>query len=48
MAALDLFAQLNTIEKIVTALGNMHPEIMLPENLRLKALTPLKKMLALS
>jgi len=40
--------RLNTIGKMVTVLGNMHPEIMLPENLRLKALTPLKKMLALS
>ena len=33
----------NTIEKMVMALENMHLEIMLPKNLRLKALTPLKK-----
>ena len=35
--------RLNTIEKMLSALENMHPEIMLPENLRLNALTPLKK-----
>ena len=38
---------LNTIEKMVIALENMHPEIALPEVLRLKALTQLEKMPAL-
>ena len=40
--------RLNTIEKMVTALENMHPEITLSEYLFLKALTPLEKMLVLS
>ena len=40
--------RLNTIEKNVTTLENMPPEITLPENLRLKALISLEKILALS
>jgi quinolinate synthase len=40
--------RLNTIEKMVTALETMSPEIILSEEYRLKALAPLEKMLALS
>jgi len=40
--------RLNTIEKMVTALETMTPEIILAEELRLRALAPLEKMLALS
>ena len=40
--------RLNTIEKMVTALETMTPEIILAEELRLQALAPLEKMLALS
>ena len=40
--------RLNTIEKMVTALENMEPEIFLSEEVRLQALAPLEKMLALS
>ncbi len=40
--------RLNTIEKMVTALENMAPEITIPEDLRVQALAPLKKMLAFS
>ena len=40
--------RLNTIEKMVTALETMEPEIILSEELRLQALTPLERMLALS
>ena len=40
--------RLNTIEKMVTALETMSPEIILSEDCRLKALAPLEKMLALS
>ena len=40
--------RLNTIEKMVTALETMSPEIILSEDYRLKALAPLEKMLALS
>ena len=39
--------RLNTIEKMVTALETMSPEIILSEDYRLKALAPLEKMLAL-
>ena len=34
------YKQLNTFEKMMTALENIHMEIMLRENLRLQALTP--------
>ena len=40
--------RLNTLEKMVTALEKMEPEITLTEEVRLKALIPLEKMLALS
>ena len=40
--------RLNTIEKMVTALETMEPEIILSEKLRLQALAPLERMLALS
>jgi quinolinate synthase len=40
--------KLNTLEKMVAALENMKPEITMPEELRLKALKPLERMLELS
>ena len=40
--------RLNTLEKMVFALENMVPEIKINKNLRLKALKPLERMLALS
>ena len=40
--------RLNTLEKMVTALEKMEPEITLTEEVRLKALVPLEKMLVLS
>ena len=40
--------RLNTIEKMATALETMEPEIILSEDLRLQALAPLERMLALS
>jgi len=40
--------RLNTLEKMVFALENMAPEINLNKDLRLKALKPLERMLALS
>ena len=40
--------RLNTIEKMVTALETMEPEIILSEELRLQALASLERMLALS
>lgn len=40
--------KLNTLEKMVAALENMKPEIIIPEDLRLKALKPLERMLELS
>ena len=40
--------RLNTIEKMVTALEKMEPEISLLEEVRLQALAPLEKMLALN
>jgi len=40
--------RLNTIEKMVTTLETMEPEIILSEELRFQALTPLERMLTLS
>ena len=40
--------KLNTLEKMVMALETLTPEIKMDENLRLKALKPLQKMLDLS
>jgi quinolinate synthase len=42
------FMELNTIEKLYLALVNMAPRIELPEDLRLKALKPLQRMLEMS
>ncbi len=42
------YMKLNTLEKIANALETESPEIILPEELRLKALAPLEKMLELS
>lgn len=42
------YMRLNTLEKIVAALENMSPEIIMDEELRLKALLPLEKMLEIS
>ena len=41
------YMKLNTLEKICLALKNLKPEIVMDEALRLKALSPLEKMLAL-
>jgi quinolinate synthase len=38
----------NTLEKIALCLETMQPEIELPENLRVKALVPIQRMLDLS
>ena len=40
--------RLNTLEKMYNALNTLTPEILLPEDLRLKALKPLKRMTELS
>ena len=40
--------RLNTLEKMYNALNTLTPEILLPEDLRLKALKPLKRMMELS
>ena len=40
--------RLNTLEKMVYALETLTPEIQLDESLRVKALKPLERMLALS
>jgi len=40
--------RLNTLEKMYNALNTLTPEIILPEELRLKALNPLKRMMELS
>lgn len=41
------FMKMNTLEKIYNALVNESPELDLPESLRIKALKPIEKMLAL-
>lgn len=41
------YMRLNTLEKIYNCLANETPEIVIPEELRLKALVPLERMLAL-
>jgi quinolinate synthase len=38
----------NTVEAVRDALKNMRPEITLPEELRLRALKPLERMLEIS
>ncbi len=40
--------RLNTIDKMISALETLQPEIILPEEIRLKALKPLERMLELS
>ena len=42
------YMRLNTLEKVWQCLHNMAPEIVLDEELRLKALAPIEKMLAMS
>jgi len=42
------YMKLNTLDKIISALENLQPEIIIPEDLRLKALKPIEKMLELS
>ena len=42
------YMRLNTLEKVWQCLQNMAPEIVLDEELRLKALAPIEKMLAMS
>ena len=42
------YMKLNTIDKMIAALENLEPEIIMDEELRLKALKPLEKMLQLS
>ncbi len=42
------YMKLNTIDKMIAALENLEPEINMDEELRLKALKPLEKMLELS
>ena len=40
--------RLNTLEKMYHALNTLSPEIILPEELRIKALKPLQRMMELS
>ena len=42
------YMKLNTIDKMISALENLEPRIELDEDLRLKALKPLERMLELS
>ncbi len=42
------FMRLNTLEKLYLALRDLRPEVTLPEEVRLRALRPIEKMLALS
>ena len=42
------YMRLNTLEKVWQCLHDMAPEIVLDEELRLKALAPIEKMLAMS
>ena len=42
------YMRLNTLEKMVTALEHMSPEIIMDEDVRLNALKPLERMLELS
>lgn len=42
------YMKLNTIDKMINALENLEPQINLPEDLRLRALKPLERMLELS
>lgn len=42
------YMRLNTLDKMIAALENLSPQINVPEEIRLKALLPIKKMLELS
>jgi quinolinate synthase len=42
------YMKLNTLEKMISALENLSPQIELPEEVRLRALKPLERMLELS
>ncbi len=42
------YMKLNTLEKMISALEKLEPEIIIPEDIRLKALKPLERMLELS
>lgn len=42
------YMRLNTIDKMINALETMSPELIMPEDLRIRALKPLEKMLELS
>jgi quinolinate synthase len=42
------YMRLNTLEKVYLALKNKAPEIIIPETIRIKALKPIQKMLAMS
>ncbi len=42
------YMRLNTIEKMISALETLQPEIIMDEELRLRALKPLERMLELS
>ena len=42
------YMRLNTAEKVLNSLISLSPEIELEENIRIKALAPIQKMLSLS
>jgi quinolinate synthase len=42
------FMRLNTLDKIISALENLAPEVDVQEEIRQKALLPIQKMLELS
>jgi quinolinate synthase len=42
------YMRLNTLDKMITALENLSPQINVPEEIRLKALVPIQRMLELS
>jgi quinolinate synthase len=42
------YMRLNTLEKLYLAMKNRTPEITLPEDIRLQALKPIQRMLAMS
>jgi quinolinate synthase len=42
------YMRLNTLEKLYLCLRDLKPEIVLPEDVRLRALSPIERMLELS
>ena len=42
------YMKMNTLEKLRDCLANGFPEVKIPEDIRLRALTPIKRMLAVS